>query len=67
MRMCIGLSMCLNTQMVTFCTYALDLHSFKLLMNDLPAFEYQPIKTKSMCIVYFNTPRKKCVFQEPLH
>jgi hypothetical protein len=44
--MYVGISMCTNTQMFTFCTYAVDFNSFKLLMNDLLAFEYQPIKIK---------------------
>ena len=34
--------------MFTFFTYAVDFNSFKLLMNDLLAFKYQPIKIKHM-------------------
>jgi hypothetical protein len=32
----------------TFFTYAMDFNSFELLMNDLLAFKYQPIKIKHM-------------------
>jgi hypothetical protein len=46
--MCVGISMCTNTQMFTFCTYPVDFNSFELLMNDLLAFKYQPIKIKHM-------------------
>ena len=34
--------------MFTFFTYAVDFNSFELLMNDLLAFKYQPIKIKHM-------------------
>jgi hypothetical protein len=40
--------MCTNTQMFTFCTYAKDFNSFELLMDDLLAIKYQPIKIKHM-------------------
>jgi hypothetical protein len=46
--MCVVISMCTNTEMFTFCTYAVDFNSFKLLMNDLLAFKNQPIKIKHM-------------------
>ena len=49
MRMCVWISMCTNTQMFTFFTYAVDFNTFELLMNDLLAFKYQPIKIKHMC------------------
>jgi hypothetical protein len=48
MRICVVKAMCTNTQMFTFCTYAMDFNSFKLFMNDSLAFKYQPIKIKHM-------------------
>jgi hypothetical protein len=51
--MCVGISICTNTQMFTFCTYVVDFNSFELLMNNLLAFKYQPIKIKHMCIGVF--------------
>jgi hypothetical protein len=46
--MCVWISMCTNTQMFTFFTYAVDFNSFEFLINDLLAFKYQPIKIKHM-------------------
>jgi hypothetical protein len=34
-------------------TYAMNFNSFELLMNELQAFEYQPIKIKRMGIGVF--------------
>jgi hypothetical protein len=47
------------------CTYiyAVDFNSFELLMNDLLAFEYQPIKIKHMCNgVFFNIPSNRWLY-----
>ena len=44
---------CANTQMFTFRTYAVDFNSFELLMNDLQAYKYQPMKIKRMRIGVF--------------
>jgi hypothetical protein len=46
--MCVGISMCTDTQMFTFCAYPVDFNSFELSMNDFLAFRYQPIKIKHM-------------------
>jgi hypothetical protein len=61
--MCVGISMCTNTQMFIFCTYTVDFNSFELLMHDLLAFKYQPIKIKHMCnvVFFFNIPSNRLI------
>jgi hypothetical protein len=65
--MCVGIPMCTNTQMFTFCTYPVDFNSSELLMNDLLAFKYQPIKIQHMRNgVFFITPSNRYIHQLPM-
>ena len=65
--MCVGISMCTNTQMFTFCTYNMDFNSLELLINDLLAFRYQTMIIKRMRIaVFFNIPRNRGIHQLPM-
>ena len=50
---CVGISMCTNTKMFTFCFYNMDFNSLELLINDLLAFRYQTMIIKRMRIGVF--------------
>jgi hypothetical protein len=64
--MCVGISMCTNTQMFTFCTYPVDFNSFDFLMNDLLALNINQSKSSTCAMVFFNIPSNRCMHQLPM-